>query len=119
MADRMRRKTAGYFVTPPPIFMLTYAVRRMDDVSNSGTENECELDTEFIANESAEGGHRRRWRWKRSSASYSAAPRDRGYVVYVCMVLAGAGFLFPWSSYITAIDYFFFLYRRDFPQVLV
>jgi solute carrier family 29 (equilibrative nucleoside transporter) protein 4 len=35
------------------------------------------------------------------------------------MVLAGAGFLFPWSSYITAIDYFFFLYRRDFPQVSV
>ena len=33
------------------------------------------------------------------------------------MLLAGAGFLFPWSSYVTAIDYFFFLYQQDFHQV--
>lgn len=37
--------------------------------------------------------------------------------MYVCMLLAGAGFLFPWTSYITAIDYFFFLYWKDFHHV--
>lgn len=90
--------------------------------SNSGTE--CESETEFIG-ESAESERRRRWRWKGSSSSYSvtpagmAGPRDRGYVVYVCMIIAGAGFLFPWSSYVTAIDYFFFLYQEDFPQVFI
>ena len=31
--------------------------------------------------------------------------------------MAGAGFLFPWSSYISAIDYFFFLYHSQFPTV--
>ena len=91
--------------------------------SNSGTE--CESETEFMSEglkERTEGSWRRSWRWKRFSKSYSvtpAGPRDRGHVVYVCMVMAGAGFLFPWSSYITAIDYFFFLYQRDFPQVFI
>lgn len=46
-------------------------------------------------------------------------PKDRCNLVYVCMLLAGAGFLFPWVSYITAIDYFFFLYQRTFPEVSV
>ena len=46
-------------------------------------------------------------------------PKDRYNLVYVCMLLAGAGFLFPWTSYITAIDYFFFLYQRTFPEVSV
>lgn len=44
-------------------------------------------------------------------------PKDRFNLVYVCMLMAGAGFLLPWSSYISAIDYFFFLYRSDFPRV--
>lgn len=44
-------------------------------------------------------------------------PMDRFNLVYICMLMAGAGFLFPWSSYITAADYFIFLYKHDFPQV--
>ena len=54
--------------------------------------------------------------------SYSPAlspPCDRFNLVYLCMIMAGAGFLFPWSSYITAVDYFFFLYWSDFHQVSV
>ena len=47
----------------------------------------------------------------------SPPPRDRWNVVYVCMLMAGAGFIFPWSSYVTAIDYFFFLYWKDFRLV--
>ena len=78
--------------------------------------SDCESDAELMAVSSrreAEG------RSLCSGDPYSAAqaPRDRGRVVYVCMLMAGAGFLFPWSSYVTAIDYFFFLYWEDFHQV--
>lgn len=44
-------------------------------------------------------------------------PKDRFHLVYICMLMAGAGFLFPWSSYITAVDYFSFLYRSEFRTV--
>lgn len=44
-------------------------------------------------------------------------PKDRFHMVYICMLMAGVGFLFPWNSYITAIDYFILLYKHDFPQV--
>ena len=44
-------------------------------------------------------------------------PKDHFYLVYICMLMAGAGFLFPWSSYISAIDYFFFLYHSQFQTV--
>ncbi len=56
------------------------------------------------------------------TVSYSPAdgePRDRCHLVYVCMLLAGAGFLFPWFSFISAVDYFLYLYREDFPHVAV
>ena len=85
--------------------------------------SECESDAELMEASSRGAEGRRRW-WScfRSADSYtvapgSIAPRDRGHLVYVCMVMAGAGFLFPWSSYVTAIDYFFFLYWKDFHQV--
>ena len=96
----------------------------------SGTE--CESEEELIAASSGEasgrgGGSERRRRWKQLlwNGSHSVSieradvPRDKCHVVYVCMLMAGAGFLFPWSSYITAIDYFFFLYWEDFHQVRV
>ena len=44
-------------------------------------------------------------------------PKDHFHLVYICMLMAGAGFLFPWSSYISAIDYFFFLYHSQFSTV--
>ena len=46
-------------------------------------------------------------------------PRDRFYLIYVCMIVAGGGFLFPWFSFISAVDYFLFLYSEDHPQVSV
>ena len=50
--------------------------------------------------------------------SYGVAePRDHYNLVYVCMLMAGVGFLLPWSSYISAIDYFFYLYHSDFSTV--
>ncbi len=45
------------------------------------------------------------------------SPKDHFHLVYICMLMAGAGFLFPWSSYISAIDYFFFLYHSQFNTV--
>ena len=74
--------------------------------------SDCESDAELMAVSSREQNL-----YSGDPYSASQAPRDRGRVVYVCMVMAGAGFLFPWSSYVTAIDYFFFLYWEDFHQV--
>ena len=53
----------------------------------------------------------------RTSYSMNREPKDRFNLVYLCMLTAGAGFLLPWSSYISAIDYFFFLYRTEFSTV--
>ena len=38
-------------------------------------------------------------------------PRDRGNGVYIALILAGAGFLLPYNSFITAVDY----YQAKFP----
>ena len=45
--------------------------------------------------------------------------RDPYNLVYICMVIAGAGFLTPWGAYIGAIDYFFYYYLTKFPTVSV
>ena len=88
------------------------------------SDTDCESEVELISSSTVEADDRerkRRWRelWSTNSRAVSpiSIPRDRGHVVYVCMLVAGAGFLFPWSSYVTAIDYFFFLYWNDFHQV--
>jgi hypothetical protein len=47
------------------------------------------------------------------------APKDHFHLVYIAFVMAGVGFLIPWTSYIGAIDYFFFYYQQDFPAVSV
>ena len=52
-----------------------------------------------------------------SDSDTSSAPRDKLHLVYICFFLAGAGFLFPFNSYIAAIDYFFSLYRLQFSAV--
>lgn len=48
-----------------------------------------------------------------------AAPKDKYHSVYICMLMAGAGFLVPWTSYLGALDYFFYYYKRDFNTVSV
>ncbi len=47
------------------------------------------------------------------------APKDSYHLVYVCMLMAGMGFLTPWTCYIGAIDYFFYYYKTSFPTVSV
>lgn len=49
--------------------------------------------------------------------SYSSAPTDKYNLVYICFFVAGSGFLFPFNSYVAAIDYFFSLYRAQFPAI--
>ena len=48
-----------------------------------------------------------------------AAPKDHFFLVYFCMVMAGVGFLIPYSTYIGAIDYFFYYYKVEFPSLSV
>ena len=45
------------------------------------------------------------------------APRDRFHLLYLCFFLAGAGFLFPFNSFVAAIDYFYCLYKAQFSAV--
>lgn len=47
------------------------------------------------------------------------APRDRYNLVYICMLMAGTGFLVPWGAYIGAIDYFFYYYLVEFPTISI
>ena len=46
-------------------------------------------------------------------------PKDRFYLTYVAFFLAGAGFLFPWNSFVAAVDYFLFLYPDKHPEVAI
>ena len=45
------------------------------------------------------------------------APSDRFNLVYLSFFLAGAGFLFPFNSFVGAIDYFYCLYRAQFSAI--
>ncbi|CAD7703309.1 unnamed protein product [Ostreobium quekettii] len=38
------------------------------------------------------------------------APKDKGGLVYLCFFLFGAGLLAPWNAFITAVDYFNYLW---------
>ena len=46
-------------------------------------------------------------------------PKDRFGLVYIAFFLAGAGFLFPWNSFVAAVDYFLFLYPDKHPEVAI
>jgi len=81
------------------------------------TSREQESDSELAPEIS--GCCRRHGYSRGAGGEVGGEPKDRCNLVYVCMLLAGAGFLFPWVSYIAAIDYFFFLYQRSFPEVSV
>lgn len=39
-----------------------------------------------------------------------AVPKDRFHVAYLVYFTLGAGFLLPWNAFITAVDYFSYLY---------
>ena len=45
-------------------------------------------------------------------------PRDRFYLVYIAMVVTGAGILFPYNSYIAAADYFYYIYPDKYPETV-
>lgn len=42
----------------------------------------------------------------------AAPPKDRYSLIYLALVLCGAGFLLPYNSFITAVDY----YQAKYPQ---
>ena len=94
-------------------------------VGHTSSATESEAESEQMVGRARLSGKKGRWRRLRcwpTLGSYSPALsplRDRFNLVYFCMIMAGAGFLFPWSSYIAAVDYFFFLYWSDFHQVSV
>ena len=54
-----------------------------------------------------------------TAAAQPNPPKDRFYLVYVAFFLAGAGFLFPWNSFVAAVDYFLFLYPDKHPEVAI
>lgn len=44
------------------------------------------------------------------SAHLRPPPKDAFHVAYIVYFLLGAGFLLPWNTFITAVDYFSYLY---------
>ena len=40
-------------------------------------------------------------------------PRDKWHLAYIIFVLAGTGFLFPYNSFITGVDYFQIVYPTE------
>ncbi|XP_070380619.1 equilibrative nucleoside transporter 4 isoform X1 [Dermacentor albipictus] len=55
---------------------------------------------------------RRRQQGQPGPAAHERAPEDRCSCVYLALVLAGVGFLLPYNSFITAVDYFQDKYPR-------
>lgn len=57
---------------------------------------------------------------KRKSVSNTrkSEPRDRFHLVYISMVVTGAGILFPYNSYIAAADYFYYVYPDKYPETV-
>ena len=45
-----------------------------------------------------------------SNESPNNIPKDSFHFAYIIFFTLGAGFLLPWNSFITAVDYFDFLY---------
>ena len=56
---------------------------------------------------------------KEGTSLISVRVEDRFYLVYLSMLLTGAGFLFPWNSFVVAIDYFQFLYPMKRPEIAI
>ena len=54
-----------------------------------------------------------------SSAINLTVPKDRFFLAYFAMFLVGMGVLFPWNSFVSALDYFMFFYRPYRPEVAI
>ena len=54
-----------------------------------------------------------------SSSVEPTAPKDRFFLAYIAMFLIGMGVLFPWNSFVSALDYFMSLYRPYNPEVAI
>ena len=50
-------------------------------------------------------------RQKAERFPFGQEPRDRCSCIYMALILCGAGFLLPYNSFITAVDY----YQNKFP----
>ena len=47
------------------------------------------------------------------SSCASSGPKDPHHLVYIAFVFTGVGFLFPYNTFITAVDYFTFVYPSE------
>lgn len=45
-----------------------------------------------------------------TSGTTQIAPKDSFHLAYIFYFFLGAGYLFPWNAYITAVDYFSYIY---------
>lgn len=86
------------------------------------SDSECDSDADLIANPTSEDSksgcfcHRTKGQYSPQGHT-SAPPSDHFNLLYICFFLAGAGFLFPFNSFVGAIDYFFCLYRAEFSAI--
>ncbi|XP_020595745.1 equilibrative nucleotide transporter 1-like [Phalaenopsis equestris] len=45
-----------------------------------------------------------------ATAVVGAAPKDQFYIAHIIYFILGMGYLLPWNAFITAVDYFSYLY---------
>ncbi|XP_077980121.1 equilibrative nucleoside transporter 4-like [Glandiceps talaboti] len=86
---------------------LMYERIDMDDIQEESADNFSERgriipDSPLEGDGKENGGERR--------IGVGNAPKDRYNLVYCAMVLSGIGFLLPYNSFITAVDYFHMKY---------
>lgn len=88
------------------------------------SDSDCDSDVNLMANTASEDSksgcfclHRTKGQYSPSHTHTVQPPSDRFNLLYICFFLAGAGFLFPFNSFVAAIDYFYCLYRAEFSAI--
>ncbi len=87
------------------------------------SDSECDSDVDLMANPASEDSKsgcfclRTKGQYSPHKYTDSRLPLDRFNLLYISFFMAGAGFLFPFNSFIAAIDYFYCLYRAEFSAI--
>ena len=80
------------------------------------SEPETDRDDQYLSNESPDETP---LCCCQPSAVNLTVPKDRFFLAYFAMFLIGMGVLFPWNSFVSALDYFMFFYRPYKPEVAI
>ncbi|XP_055061968.2 equilibrative nucleoside transporter 4 isoform X2 [Misgurnus anguillicaudatus] len=87
-----------------------------EDCSTNQPGQQSPVINNLSFNQLPEENRRQRKELQSPNGSKEFIPDDRNHGIYFAMLLAGVGFLLPYNSFITDVDYF---HRRKFTRVIV